>query len=55
MTLISDMQPSAPRCPSCDRNDLIRVAVATGNQSDLSLEWMLDRTPRRQLHAEGTL
>ncbi|MFT4959649.1 MAG: hypothetical protein ACI92Z_000725 [Paracoccaceae bacterium] len=45
MTLISDMQLRAPRCPSCDRVDLLDIAVAAGSQSDFSLEWMLDRTP----------
>ncbi len=53
MTLISDMQPRAPLCPNCDRVDLLCMAVATGSQSDLNLEWMLDRNPRPLLRMEG--
>lgn len=54
MTLNSDLQPNTPLCPSCDRVDLLRIAVASGSQSDLSLEWMLDRTPRSQFALEVT-
>lgn len=55
MTLISDMQPRAPLCPSCDRVDLLRMAVATSSQSDLNLEWMLDRNPLLQPRSEVEL
>ncbi|MBL4766596.1 MAG: hypothetical protein JKY94_02605 [Rhodobacteraceae bacterium] len=53
MTLNADIQPKAPRCSSCDRVDLLRIAVATGGHNELSLEWMLERTPHPQSAAEG--
>lgn len=55
MTLISEMQLKAPLCPSCDRVELLRIAIATGSQSDLNLEWMLDHNPLPQLCSEVTL
>lgn len=55
MTLFPDMKPCPPHCASCDRLDLLRIAFAAGSQSDLSLEWMLDRTPRPQFRMEGML
>ena len=55
MTLNSDMHPKAPRCPSCDRVDLLGIAVAVGGHNDLSLEWMLDRIPHSQFAVEITL
>jgi hypothetical protein len=53
MNLNTDAQRKAPRCPSCDRIDLLHIAVSTGSQFDLNLEWMLDRTPRPLLRTEG--
>lgn len=45
MNLISDLNPQLQRRPENDRLDLIGAAVATGSHGDLSLEWVLDRTP----------